>query len=104
MKIPNCREDKDYNEEYLNEKGTMFISGSDYAVEQALQLLDNADVFPDFADLLSTNRAVVGVDKEEIVRDALTDWLESARNELITSMLDNMDESEYEANREKYEK
>ena len=97
--IPDCRTDDFYNEKYLNEKDKEFLKGYDYAVEQALNLLNNADVYPDFDDLLNPNKSLVNTDKKEIVKNALDQWLEMERDELITSMIDYMDDDEYEANR-----
>lgn len=101
MLVPNCRTDESYNEKYLNEEDKRFIKGYDCAVEVALNLLNNAEVYPEFEDLLDPNKALVNVDKEDIVREALEDWLEGERNMIITSMIDHMDEKEYEANKSK---
>ena len=101
MRVPNCRTDETYNEKYLNEKDERFIRGYDAAVETALNLLNNSDVYPDFDDLLDPNKCIVNLDKHEIVKEALEDWLEGERNMFITSMIDNMDDTEYEAIKER---
>ena len=95
--IPDTRTDENYNEKYLNAQDKEFVKGYDYAVEQALNLLNNTDVYDELDDLLDTNKALVNVDKCEIVENALKDWLEGERDMLITSMIDNMDDTEYEA-------
>ena len=92
MRVPDCRTDEYYNEKYLEGSNKDFVRGYDWAVEQALNLLNNADVYPEFAELLEKNKAVVGVDKEIIFHEALEDWMESQRDMLITSMIDGMGE------------
>ena len=92
MRVPDCRTDEYYNEKYLEGSNKDFVRGYDWATEQALNLLNNTEVFPDFMDMLDPNKAIVNVDKEEIVRKALEDWMESQRDMLITSMIDGMGE------------
>lgn len=99
--IPNCRTDENYNEKYLNKMDKEFVKGYDWAVETALNILNNAEVYPEFNELLDRDKCVVNVDKEEIVRDALEQWMEGERDMLITSMIDNMDEDEYAAIKKK---
>ena len=92
MRVPDCRTDEYYNEKYLEGSNKDFVRGYDFATDQALNLLNNAEVFPDFMDLLDPNKAIVNIDKEEIVKKALEDWMEMQRDELITSMIDGMGE------------
>lgn len=99
MIVPNCREDDTYNEKYLNDEDKRFLKGYDWAVENALNLLNNTDTYDELDDILDPNKAIVNVDKHEILRDALADWLEGERDMLITSMIDNMDNEEYEKNK-----
>lgn len=99
--IPDCRTDEDYNEKYLNDADKEFIKGFDYAVEHILNLFDgNEDTYSDLADLLDSNKALVNVDKKKIVRDAAEHWMEMERDEIITSMIERMDDDEYEKNKE----
>ena len=94
--IPDCRTDEAYNEKYLNNTDKEYVNGFDYAVEQVLNLIDNnLDVYPDLETILDRNKAIVNVDKVQIAHDAIEDWLEGERDMLITSMIDNMDEDEY---------
>lgn len=97
MRVPNCREDEAYNEKYLNDEDARFLKGYDWAVENALNLLNNTSTYEELEQLLDPNKAIVNLDKEEIVKNALADWLEGERDMLITSMIDNMDDTEYEA-------
>ena len=75
--IPNCRTDENYNERYLNRRDKRFVAGYDFAVEQALNILNNAEVYPEFSELLDPDKCVVNVDKTKIMHDALEQWLES---------------------------
>jgi len=97
MLVPNCRTDESYNEKYLNAEDARFLKGYDWAVENALNLLNNTSAYEELEQLLDPNKAIVNLDKEDIVRSALADWLEGERDMLITSMIDHMDEKEYEA-------
>lgn len=98
--IPDCREDKNYNEKYLGDIDSAFVRGYDYAVEQIVNLIENnSNVYPELDDILDYNKAVACVDKKQIVKEAIEGWAESERNELITSMIDSMDDAEYEKNK-----
>lgn len=99
--IPDCREDEAYNQKYLNQRNKDFVAGYDYAVERILELIkDNNNVYPDLNVLLNKNIAVINEDKVEMVTSAIEHWSEMQRNELITSMIDDMDEDEYESIKE----
>lgn len=99
--FPDCRTDDNYNTEYLEDADKEFIKGFDFAVEQVLNLIDNnADVYPEFEELLDKDRCIINVDKVAIVHEAIENWLEGERNMMITSMIDHMDEDEYNAIKE----
>ena len=94
--IYDCRTDEYYNQKYLNDDDINFINGYDYAVEQILNLIDNnSNVYPDLDDLLAENKALVNVNKIEIVHNAIEEWAESNRDEIIISMIDNMGDDDY---------
>lgn len=97
--IPDCRTDEWYNEKYLNVNDKNFVAGYDWAVEQALCLLDNANVYPKLEMLLAEGVAVTSAGKDDIIREALKNWMEMSRDELITSMIDGMDDDEYNQNK-----
>lgn len=78
--LPDCRHDISYNEDYLKKDDSAIIEGFDTAVEQVKAFFSN----------LPTTHST-----------KLLKWLESKRNEAITSMIDNMESSEYERNKEK---
>ena len=99
--IPDCRNDEFYNEKYLKLGDSNFVAGYDYAVEQILNMIQyNANVYPDLSVLLNRNIAVINEDKVKTVVDAITNWSEMQRNELITSMIDAMDDNDYRSIKE----
>jgi hypothetical protein len=125
--IPNCREDENYNGKYLNETDKEFLRGFDWAVEQAVDNFFDNNFEIDFGeddDYLThvlTQKLPEGQKKEYDMEDSFTEsgeieyhtvkvetyadllrmkileWCESGRNELIVSMIENMDEKEYES-------
>lgn len=99
--IPDCRTDENYNEKYLNAKNKEFLAGYDCAVEQITTLFSNLDAYPDLEELLDDHKAVIKDGKADIAQEAIEEWMESQRDELITSMIDNMSEKEYGAIKEK---
>lgn len=98
--IPDCRTDENYNEKYLNAKDKEYVAGFDEAVEQIKCLFSNLDVYPDLEELLDDNKAIIAEGKADTVKEAIEDWMESQRDELITSMIDNMSEKEYQSIKE----
>lgn len=127
MILPNCREDAYYNEDFLNEKDKEFIRGFDYATEMACDNFfdnhyndidsdENSDyldrtltkIVPEymqgeyemqfaFGDIESETRTIVTY--ADYVCFKILEWIEQQRDELITSMIDNMDRKEYKENR-----
>lgn len=123
--IPDCRNDENYNQKYLSKPDKEFLRGFDWATEMAvdnffdnemfeLQTMDshlghilNEEV-PEsqrekyemeftFADRENEDREVTTY--ADLIRMKLLEWIEMERNELITSMIDNMDDKEYEKNK-----
>lgn len=97
--IPDCRNDDDYNEKYLNHDDKEYIRGYDYAVEDSLDCffdnigdydfdVDDEDI--DLGKILSNHESILNKLKE-----VLKEHFESERDEMITSMIDNMDDDEY---------
>lgn len=128
--IPNCRTDENYNEKFLNEKDSEFVKGYDWCVEMAVDNffannmfdLQNEDSY--LGHLLNEKlpesmqeeyevefRFAGCSDREtetrkietyaDLIRSKILDWIEMERDELITSMIDNMSEEEYERNKRK---
>lgn len=115
--FPDCRNDAYYNEDFLNRDGMNNIMGYDDCVDAANNFFDNLDTYfgtdSVMGELLNRKllhegeetyivRGLDGEDKEEkimtygdILRAKLLAWLEMQRDEIITSMLDAMDEDEY---------
>ena len=118
MMFPDCRNDENYNEDFLNSKDKEFVRGFDWAAEMAADnLFDNLDsVIEDDYILRRLNEKLPDVDQTEYeftstfnetdetrtiktvadyLRYKLLEYIEMERDELITSMIDNMDEEEY---------
>lgn len=125
-RIPDCRRDKYYNQKYLNEKDSEFIRGFDWCAEMAMDNFFNniEDFFSNDSYVMHTlNTEIPEVDHEKYewsnsfieedteirivktyldsLRAHLIDWVEDHRDELITSMIDGMDEDEYKRIKEK---
>ena len=124
--FPDCRNDVYYNEDFLNKSEKDELFGFDYATEAADNFFDNLDTdFPidtvigDFlnrkipydTDEVYIRRTLleIGTFEEEVpvktygdlLRAKLLDWIEMERDEYITSLIDDMDEEDYEKNRKK---
>jgi hypothetical protein len=132
--IPDTRTDKYYNQKYLNDKDREFIRGFDWCLENAVDIFfDNISDLGDyedsylehvlnaevpeslkdeyeleytFSDVKETRKIVTYAD---YLRSKLLDWVESERDQLITSMIDGMDDAEYDkikevVDRDSYEK
>jgi len=95
-RIPDCRTDEYYNEKYLGKNDKAFVAGYDWAVSQIINLFNNLEVYPDLKELLDDKKAVIKDNKVDIAIVAIEDWAEMQRDELITSMIDGMDEKEYQ--------
>lgn len=120
MIVPDCRRDEYYNQKFLTGEKKEFIGGFDWAVEMAL---DN--FFHNFMDQLEIDDSYLGHVLQEKVPEymqeeytmefafpeaeeerkvetyfdyiqmKILEWIEMERNELITSIIDGMDEKEY---------
>ncbi len=124
MLMPDCRDDAFYNEKFLNDTDKNFVRGFDWCAETAVDTF-----FENLVEVFGEDSYIVhqlneelpeNMKKEEVIeftfgnrdtenrkvntymdmiRSKLIDWMESQRDELIVSMLDSMDEAEYEKNR-----
>lgn len=119
--IPDCRTDENYNQKYLNDHDKDAIKGYDWCAEEVVDnFFDNMDVyFADDSYLMHTLNEEVPEDQQEeyemeysfgeqetvkrtvktyadLLRSKLLDWIEMQRDEIITSMLDGMNEDEYQ--------
>lgn len=117
--IPDCRTDENYNENNLNDDDATFIDGFDWAVERAVDnffdnnfiegmddssyighlmtqklpksLKENYEIeFKYDEDHEPVTRCVETI--ADYIRSKLLDWVESCRNELIVSMIDDSDD------------
>lgn len=129
MMFPECRNDNYYNEDFLGREDKSFVQGFDWATEMAvdnffdnnfdsdmpieedgeLSIMLNKEL-PDYLKEKYEMEFTFGDrDNEEreiktyadLLRMKLLEWIEMERNELITSMIDNMDEDIYNAIRNK---
>jgi hypothetical protein len=114
--FPDCRHDDCYNEDFLNNEDKAFIKGMDYAVEQIKTLLTgNLDTYEDELTETLPEGETAGDDEVYASRDDLYEileensellativqnWSETERNEMITAMLDDYDDDEYQQLRE----
>lgn len=121
--IPDCRSDEYYNQKYLVGDDKEFIRGFDWCVEMEVDsFFDNFDVVgSDYLELALARQVPEELQFEYETEDAfslfreeslpehrkvetyldylwykLRMWIEIQRNELITVLLDEMDEEEYQ--------
>lgn len=111
MIFPDCRKDENYNEDFLNEMDREFVRGMDFALEQVKNLLENnLDVYEEEMDYVPDEDEIVEedeiyskscelyelmTDNAEFIANIVDDWMEMERDEMITSMIENMDNDEY---------
>ena len=119
--IPDCRQDEYYSAKYLNEKDKQFLLGFDWCTEMAVDNFFNNSYIKGFDDRDFVGHEVLqelpesekneytmtftfgdGKDEErktetiiDKIRCEILEWIESFRDELITSMIDGMSEEEY---------
>ena len=122
--IPDCRRDEYYNQKYLNEKDSDFIRGFDWCADNAMDVF-----FDNIEDFFGVDSYIMHILKEEIpedehdeyvqitfggneeprtiktyldaIRAHIIEFVESNRDELITCMIDSMDEDEYKRIKDK---
>ena len=123
MLIPDCRNDIHYNEDFLNKDDKEYVAGFDCctdAIETSIAAIETATFIFDevFEDDSETLAAVLEKELPVEVKKRLSDeyatkcetyadmllcelfqYIEMERDELITSMIDGMQEDEYEKNR-----
>ena len=124
-RIPDCRTDEYYNQKYLNQRDKAELFGFDYCTECAVDnFFDNLDNYFDEETYLGhvLNEELPESMQEEytmefsffraeehksedrtcktyadLLRMRILEWIEMERDEVITSMIENMDDEEYEA-------
>lgn len=97
MMFPDCRNDDYYNDDFLSEEDAAIVDGYDYCVENAVNsAFENIDAFPP-EDLDMSPSDVVRV--LHAFREWISSYIESERDEMITSMIDDMDDAEYQKQR-----
>ncbi len=103
--IPDCRTDEAYNQKYLGEKDAMFLQGYDFALKMTLPVFDNLNVFYEEFEFKDEDVNLARfLDKHEQIRSKLAEtveyWHEMQRDEIVTSMIDAMDEDYYNARKQ----
>jgi len=100
MYVPDTRNDEAYNEKYLNKADKAYVNGYDHAVDDVLDsFFANLDIYDwdvddediDLYKILTNHPAIC-----EKLSDNLKDYFESCRDEMIVSLIDNMEDGEYE--------
>lgn len=103
MMIPDCRSDDYYNYAFLGTEDMTFVNGFDWCVDNAV---DNAfnnieDIMPDIVQKFDIRPS----DAEKAVnfiKDWLLHYIESERDDLITGLIDGMEDEEYRKNRKDF--
>lgn len=123
--IPDCRTDENYNQKYLDESRKKELAGFDWCAEEVVDnFFDNemngleygdlylghvlAEEVPEYMQEEYTMEFSCRDDEDrtiktyaDLIRFKLLEWIESGRNKMIVSMIENMSEDEYTANKEK---
>lgn len=120
-RIPNGRTDENYNQKYLNKNDKDFLAGFDWCVEMAVDnffdnemyelqdeesylghvlceelpksMQDEYDMTFTFGERKDESRTVKTY--ADLIRMKILKWIEMERDELITSMIDGMNDDEY---------
>lgn len=111
--IPDCRSNEAYNQKYLNDTNAEFVAGYDWARIFAVEnFFDNIDIYVDqlenmeaeteeeqaLLDYLEKHQEAADNAMSALldtIKECICDYIERQRDELITSMIDNMDEKEF---------
>jgi hypothetical protein len=103
---------------FLNAEDMNFIKGVEFAFERISVLFEsNLDTYKDELNEMLENGDIplpnttyaktpglyhVLREDGELIVDMIADWLSRERSELVTSMIDGMDDEEYKSIRDKY--
>ncbi len=102
--IPDCRHDKYYNEDFLNADDKEFLAGFDYCLDQITNLFrNNLEAYKDKIDEMTEDKDKTGfadvfkllTASADVLAAIAEHWAEKERNELITSIIDGMDDKDY---------
>lgn len=109
--IPDGRKDEFYNQKYLLDKDAEFVAGLDWCRIFAVEnFFDNLDIYEsEFDEDTEEDNEEFNLisyleEHEEIrnkLREVITQYIEMERDELVTSMIDNMEEDEFEKRKKK---
>lgn len=126
MIFPECRHDEYYNSDFLEERDYEFVRGFDWATEAVDTLFENSDDNltdgSDYIEKFLNEKLPESMQDEydmdfafqeqktehrdvktygDLLHMKILEWLEKERNELIVSMIENMNEDIYNAIRNK---
>lgn len=98
--IPDCRHHDAYNQKYLSEKDSTYVMGYDVCADEAECFFDNLHIYA--TQIKEANDGDVELlhyfekhpELLKVLTECLIDYLEMGRDELITSMIDNMSEED----------
>lgn len=102
--IPDCRNDgridEAYNQKYLNDQDAEFVAGYDWCRIHSIEnFFDNIDIYEtEFEDNKEVRFYELLEDDtiREKLKAAMVHYSEMERDELITSMIENMNDEEFE--------
>lgn len=106
--FPDARTDDYYNEKYLNDADREYIRGFAYVMDDLIPtMFANLEVLDldvdgedfDLGRILENHPAIV-----ERLESEIKEYLERERDVMITSMIDHMDDDEYEKIKEKVDR
>ncbi len=96
--IPDCREDANYNEKYLNEEDSQYVLGFDHCIEDCIEnFFDNIDMY---GNELGTNVKWLKKPMKKLlkaIKKCMLDYSEIQRDEMITGLIDGYSEEEHES-------
>ncbi len=103
--FPDCRTDEYYNQKYLGEKDAEFLAGCDFALMMIDSLFNNLEIYYDDFEFddedINLARFLDKHDKiRERLQEAVKDWYEMERNQLVASMIDGMDQDDYDTRKQ----
>ena len=100
MYVPDARTDEAYNQKYLNNIDKEYVRGYDHAVDDVLDsFFANLDIYDWDVDGEDIDLYKILTNHPDIcdkLAENLKEFFESSRDEMIVSLIDHMDDEEYE--------
>lgn len=101
--IPNCRVDKKYNTEKLSDRDKAFIEGFDWCLKWGVDnMFDNLQAVKKKFDIEGEDINLATLLKNhskvrDALREAIAEYAEESRNDMIVSMVNSSEESQDKA-------